>query len=248
MFTPFPLSEQLLCGFAAHLATQGLAPQTGKAYLSALRSTQISLGLPDPREHSSLPMLKRVQAGISQARLLSGPAKRVRLPITGHLMGRLQESHARSSNPEKVVLWAIACSAFFGFSRLGELLPASVGAFNPATCLAWGDVAVNNVARPTMVKFHLKQSKCDQLSSGSDVVVGATGARLCPVTAVVCFMEQRGDRPGPFFLDSAFKPISKPWFIDRLRELLIDSRGATPPICWAQLPHWSCHNSSNGGH
>ena len=32
VLTPFPLSEQLLCCFASHLATQGLAPQTGKAY------------------------------------------------------------------------------------------------------------------------------------------------------------------------------------------------------------------------
>ena len=59
---PFPLSEELLCSFAAD---QGLASQTGKSYLSALRSMQISLGLPDPRDQSSLPILKRVQAGIN---------------------------------------------------------------------------------------------------------------------------------------------------------------------------------------
>ena len=93
----------------------------------------------------------------------------------GNHQGVLGEGAARSSNPEKVVLWAIACSAFFGFFRLGELLPTPVGAFNPATCLAWGDVAVNNVPRPTMIQFHLKQSKCDQFGSVSDVVVGATG-------------------------------------------------------------------------
>ncbi len=35
---PFPLTEQTLCFFATHLTEQGLAPQTGKAYLSALRN------------------------------------------------------------------------------------------------------------------------------------------------------------------------------------------------------------------
>ena len=72
--SPFPVSEQLLCCFAAYLADQGLAPQTGKSYLSAIRCMQISLGLPDPRDQSSLPVLKRVQAGISRARLAHGAA------------------------------------------------------------------------------------------------------------------------------------------------------------------------------
>ena len=62
---PFPLTEQILCWFASHLAEQGLAPQTIKVYLSALRNTQISLGFLDPREQSSMPLLKRVQARAS---------------------------------------------------------------------------------------------------------------------------------------------------------------------------------------
>ena len=79
---PFPVTEQLLCYFAAYIATQGLAPQTRKAYLSAVRSMQVSLGLPDPRDNSSLPILKRVQAGIRRTRALQGPPSQIRLPIT----------------------------------------------------------------------------------------------------------------------------------------------------------------------
>ena len=51
-------SEHLLCSFAAHLAYQGLSPQSIKTYLSAVRSVQISLGFPDLRDRSSLPYLK----------------------------------------------------------------------------------------------------------------------------------------------------------------------------------------------
>jgi len=58
IFTPFSVTEQLLCSFAAFLADQGLAPQTVKPYLSAVRNSQISLGLPDPRDQSSLPTLR----------------------------------------------------------------------------------------------------------------------------------------------------------------------------------------------
>ena len=87
--SPFPVTEQLLCSFAAFFADQGLAPQTGKSYLSAVRNLQISMGFPDPREQSSLPILKRVQAGISRARMLKGSPPRIRLPITANIMEQI---------------------------------------------------------------------------------------------------------------------------------------------------------------
>ena len=44
IYSPFPLTENLLCYFT----DEGLAPLTGKAYLLALRNLQITLGFPDP--------------------------------------------------------------------------------------------------------------------------------------------------------------------------------------------------------
>ena len=64
---PFPVTEDLLCSFAAFLAEDGLAPQT---YLSAIRNTQISLGFP---EQSAMARLKRVLAGIRRVRSRTGP-------------------------------------------------------------------------------------------------------------------------------------------------------------------------------
>jgi hypothetical protein len=218
--TPFPLSEHLLCSFAAYLADQNLAPQTIKSYLSALRNTQISLGLPDPREQSSLPILKRVQAGISRIRMLKGSPPRIRLPITAHILGKIQTTLNASTDPDKTVIWAIAATAFFGFFRLGELLPTSLSAFHPAKSLAWGDVAVDNQAKPTMIQLHLKTSKCDQYGSGSDIVVGRTGNSLCPVTALMQYIDLRGNQAGPFFLDASHAVITKQRFVTRIRELL----------------------------
>ena len=83
---------------------------------------QISLGLPDPRDHSSLPILRRVQAGISRVRVFKGSPPRIRLPITGHILEAIHRSLATSANPDKLVPWAVSTSAFFGFFRLGELL------------------------------------------------------------------------------------------------------------------------------
>jgi hypothetical protein len=63
-------------GRETYLAEQGLALQTGKAYLSALCNTQIFL---DSREQSSLPLLKQVQAGMSRTRLQKGQESGSRL-------------------------------------------------------------------------------------------------------------------------------------------------------------------------
>ena len=217
---PFPVTEHLLCCFAAFLADQGLAPQTGKSYLSAVRSMQISLGLPDPREHSSLPILKRVQAGICRAKLLRGTPPRIRLPITTPVLSQIRRILDTSSNPRRVVLWAIACTAFFGFFRLGELLMDVKDAFNPAVNLAWGDVAVDNNENPQMIRIHLKKSKCDQFGAGSDTIVGRTGSTLCPVAAILSFIAFRGDSPGPFFIDSDKRAFTKSQFISEIRSIL----------------------------
>ena len=140
---------------------------------------QIVLGLPDPRDHSSLPVLKRVQAGICRVRLLKGTPPRIRLPITAPVLDQMRRALDRSAHPNKVALWAISSTAFFGCFCLGELLPKTVKSFRPATDLAWGDIAVDNLANPQMIRVHLKKSKCDQFGKGSDIILGRTGSLLC---------------------------------------------------------------------
>lgn len=213
------MTEQLLCYYSAYLADQGLAPQTCRSYLAAVRSMQISLGLPDPRDHSSMPILKRVQAGIRRVRMQQGAQPRIRLPITLEVLAKMQQHLQASDHPHRRVLWAISTTAFFGFFRLGELLPETTS-FNPATHLAWGDVAMDSHQEPRMVQIHLKKSKCDQFGTGSDVVVGRTDTTVCPVAAILEYTSSRGSHPGPFFRLNSVAPITKPWFVAQLRAIL----------------------------
>ena len=221
MMDPFPGTEKLLCCFAAYMADKGLSVQTGKSYMAAVRNMQLSLGLPDPREQSSLPVLKRVQLGLKRARLGRGTPAKTRLPITAHLLSQIKGVLDTSTHPERVAMWAICCSAFFGFFRLGELLMVSPAEFNTAIHLAWGDVAVDSVDNPQMIQIHLKQSKTDQFGKGVDVVLGGTGTDLCPVAALLGYIMVRGAQPGPFFRDSDGKPLAKAVFVAELRKVLI---------------------------
>ncbi len=160
---PFPVHEHLLCYFATYLAKKNLAPQTIKTYLAAVMNAQIAMGLPDPRDQSSMPLLKRIQAGISKIRLQAGKStKLTRLPITFRILQQICKAWASSRNPDRVLLCAVATTAFFGFFRLGELLPTSRSAWKATTDLAWGDVAVDDLQSPRMIQVHLMQSKCDQ--------------------------------------------------------------------------------------
>ena len=217
---PFPVSEQTLCCFASYLANEGLAPQSIKSYLAAVRSMQISLGLPDPRESSSLPTLKRVLDGVKRVRMVKGVAPRARLPVTATVLLRVHEHLSSAQDQIRSALWAIACTAFFGFFRLGELLPESANAYNPATHLSWGDVAVDSQETPKMVQIHLKKSKCDQFGKGVDVVMGKTSQVLCPVSALMDYMEARSARPGAFFLDENGVLITKARFVQEFRRIL----------------------------
>ena len=159
-------------------ATVILAPQT------IFRHSTVIIGFPDPREQSSLLMLKWIQAWCG---LLRGPPSRICLPITAHILRKIGQGWREALCPERAV-WAVVCSAFFGFFRLGEL-PATGAAYNLRTSLSWGDVAVDSLANPRMVQFHLRRSKCDQAGKGPDVVVGETSSDVCsdvcPVSAIL---------------------------------------------------------------
>ena len=137
-----------------------------------------------------------------------------------------------SSNPRKVELWAIACTAFFGFFHLGELLLDVRNTFNPTVDLAWGDIVVDNQENPQMLRIHLKKSKCDQFGVGSDIIVGRTGSTLCPVAAMLSFITIRGDSPGPFFIDLDKRAFTKSQFVSEMRSIL---NMAGLPLCWLQL-------------
>ena len=147
--------------------------------LVSVQNMQIFHGLSNPRDHSAMPILKRVQAGIRYARMLHNSPLRIKLPITVGILSRVNQHLLMSSDTDRLVLWAISAMAFFDFFRLGELLSESATSFSIVFHLSWHDVAVDSIENPSLVQIHLKRSKCDQFGSGADIVVGRTGESLC---------------------------------------------------------------------
>ena len=164
---PFPVSESPLCYFVASLARQGLTPATIRTYLAGVRHAQIMRGFEEPRQHSTLPCLHLLQAGVKQVRCQQGTHQaRQRLPILPNHLRQIRAIWGASPDPDALMLWAAVTLKFFGFFHSGEIAVPSVSAFSPNRHLCWSDVSVDSRHTPTMLRVHLKVSKCDQFSQG----------------------------------------------------------------------------------
>ena len=217
--SPFPVSETLLCYFVTSLAREGIAPATIKTYLAAIRHAQIMRGHPEPREASSLPRLRLLQTGVRRERARSGPPGESRLPITPDILRRMRPfCQPAAPSYDQALLWATMTVCFFGFFRAGEITVSTVGSFDPAVHLAWGDVSISENSR--VVRVFLKRSKTDQFARGTEVFIGATGDELCPVAAISRYVAIRGTGPGAFFRSAEGIPLTKARFVEQVRSAL----------------------------
>ena len=217
---PFPISQALLCYYVAYLANNGLAYQTIKTYLAAIRHVQIAQGLPEPKQYASMPKLKVVEKGVRKIRALDKPS-RPRLPITPAILRQIRALWSpKSRDFTHIMLWAVACTCFFGFFRLGELLVPTGHGFDIQLHLAVSDLAVDNPTDPRILQIHLKRSKTDQFHTGTNVFIGRTGDELCPVAALMAYLAVRGMKQGPLFLTRDEQPLRRECVIDNIRQAL----------------------------
>ena len=71
--------------------------------------------------------------------------------------------------------------------------------FNPAVHLTVEDLSLDCNCTPTVVKIHLKVSKCDQFGKGADVYIGQSHTSWCPVKSMVAYLIDRGPSKGHLF-------------------------------------------------
>ena len=221
MLAPFPLKEDTLCRYVAHLSTEHLKHCTIKSYLSALRFVQIQQGLGDPFQQTSMPLLEYVLAGIKRTQARSSAPPKPRLPITPQLLGKLQQQWVlKPPTQEGLMLWAAACTGFFGFLRSGEFTVPSPGAYNKEVHLDLEDLAIDSHASPSMIRVHIKQSKTDPFRKGADIYLGATGTTICTVQALWQYLAVRGPTPGPLFRLESGAPLTRATLVNSLQQAL----------------------------
>lgn len=217
---PLPLIEHQLCQYVSYLAEQNIAHSSIKGYLSALRHMQIASGRPDPGI-ASMPKLEGVVKGIKSMQARTNRKANTRLPVTADILRQIGAVWEQSGpSIDHRMLWAAVTLAFFGFMRAGELTTPSENAFDPLVHPTLEDVSVDEVLNPRSVKLRLKASKTDPFRRGVDIVVGTTGNKLCPVSAMLSYLAVRSKKSGPLFQFANGGHLTKARFVGEVRKAL----------------------------
>ena len=139
------------------------------------------------------PGIKRSQARVS-------PPPKPRLPVIPDTLRCLKPVWCSTpANPDLIMLWAAACTGFFGFLRAGEFTTPSLQAYNPDVHLSLGDLVLDSHTNPTLVRVRIKQSKTDPFRHGVNIYLGTTVKDLCPVQALIQFLAFCLLGTGPLF-------------------------------------------------
>ena len=219
-----PICEDTLLLFVTYLAQQHLSYPTIQVYLSAVRHNQLTT---DKSWPTAAPRLHYVLKGIRRS-YATTYQPRERLPITFPIMIGLQAVFSQTPGKFRdIMIWAACCMAYFGLLRVSEFTASSSHFFDPLKDLLLSDVALDSRASPSLIQVNIKQSKGDQFRKGTQIYLGKTGHAVCPVQALVQYLSRRGSTPGPLFLFSNGKWLTRQAFskaLDKaLEELQMDS-------------------------
>ena len=152
--------------------------------------------------------IQRVHLRVSQSRVLVTPT------ILCSVKDVLDQDPLGFNNR---LLWAVCCTAFFGFMRSGKFTVLSSSLYNPDQHLSMRDVAIDNHCSPSLVAITLRVSKARQFVT---IFLKRTQAGLCPVKALLSYLEIRGTNPGPLFVTKDRLPLAKPTFLKMLHSTL----------------------------
>ena len=104
--------------------------------------------------------------------------------------------------------------------RSGEATLTSGQEFDPEADLSEGDIALDDLVNPTVIRVHIKASRTDPFRQGVFVYLGATGNDLCPVAAVSAYLAIRAREPGPFFRFASGAALTREALVEQLRSAL----------------------------
>ena len=96
------------------------------------------------------------------------------------------------------MMWAACCLAFFGFLRSSEFTIPTQSGYDPEVHLSPNDVAVDNRAKPRLLKVTIKQSKTDPFRQGVILCFGENGLTALSSGCALTVPCSQGQSGGPF--------------------------------------------------
>ena len=168
-----------------------------------------------------MPRLKQLMRGIKSLQAKQGRQPRPRLPITPTILRSIWQAWSKSPLTfERTMLWAAFTVAFFGFMRSGEICSPSDSTYDATAHLSFGDVAIDNLSNPSLMRVHLKTSKTDPFRKGVDIYLRRTHNELCPISAMLAYLASQGGAEGQLFKFRDGKLLTRDRLVASLREVL----------------------------
>ncbi|KAE9384888.1 hypothetical protein BT96DRAFT_1094218 [Gymnopus androsaceus JB14] len=203
-----PASEDLIIGFVGfHIGN--VSGSSVKGWLAGLRAWHDLHGAPWPSDS------RKIRFARMSLRIAGAHRKRpMRNPITiAHLLALY--FGINFNIPFHCAVWAVACNAFWGCRRLGELTIPSKSAFDPKLHVARSTAiqfALHPNKSPKSVTFHIPWMKTTKEKGAS--VIGTAQHKelrsLCPFIAMKKHMQVNTDMPADFSLFGYIDDHGKP--------------------------------------
>ena len=89
--------------------------------------------------------------------------------------------------------------------------------------MSFDDIAIDDPVNPAFIRVTIKQSKTDPFRQGVQSFIGRTRTDLCPVTAMLGYLDVRGAGPGPLFQFADSAGLTRSRFVAQIREALRDA-------------------------
>ncbi len=218
----FPFTLETLTKYTYWaLQDRKLKHSTVEAYISAIELYHRLLGFHDCSFNS--PILKLMLKGSENLSVYERNKEQKRnvmslplLKVLGH-----EISLCNWSIFEKQLVWTVACVAFFGSFRIGELLNSKGDTFDPGSSLTWGDVKMLK----NSFLLHVRSPKSKNKLGDFVDIFEFEGHNCCPVRAFhvyrnLCLNKQMNSANLPVFRHENGKIFTKTQFNNMVDGLL----------------------------
>ena len=143
------------------------------------------------------------------------------LPITPELLLKIKQSwEQQGTSKDRIMLWVAATLCLFSFLRSGEVCVPADCSFDEGAHLAFANVSVDSLLNPSSMRIRIKASKTDPFRQGVDIFVGQMGKVLCPVSAMLAYLEAQDNHPGPLFMFQDGKLLTRRQFVSGIQGAL----------------------------
>ena len=141
--------------------------------------------------------LEQVLCGIKKEQSYRFPTK-IRLPIAIQIMRQIKELLLQTPHDyNSILMWAVCCAAFFGFLRCSEFTVPKVQDYDSNVYLTYADVAIDCKESPQILQLYIKQSKTNPFRKGVKLSLGRTNCAVCPISAILAYLDVRGSTTKP---------------------------------------------------